>query len=214
MSTKNLVISLESTIATIRAGGKIAVSAMETARAYMSCEESARHAANAMNKLNDEWAALPKEKRASSVLKPAIRFFYKNMSTAVSQEKARLKAKHNDATAEIAALYSAFPWRVMRIKGEFVFVTHAEFDAENGHRQKRQAPVTTTTGADETDGDGDKGIDAKAELITSLRAELAAMTAERDDWRNKFNALTVKTDAAKLRAAKPKTGKAAKREAA
>lgn len=211
---KTLIISVDSTLATIRQTGKQACSAMELARAYMESEENARIAANAMNKLDDEYAKLPKAKRAESTLKAGIRTFYKNMSTAVSQERSRLKAKLNNADAEKSALYASFPWRVMRLKGEYLFVTHAEFDAENGHRQKdRDAAPVTETGEGDTD-DGEKGIDAKAELIVALRAELAAMTADRDDWRAKFNAADAKLDALKIKTAKPKTVKAKTAKAA
>lgn len=208
----NLVISLNQTRALILATGKHAVSAMATARAYMEAKESATIAADAMNALDSEYSELPKEKRGASVLKVAIRGFYKNMSTAVSQERARLKAELNEADAEKTALYARMPFRVMRVKGAYVCVTHAEFDAQNGHRQKER-DETGKDGGDETNDDGgEKGIDAKAELITSLRAELADMTRQRDLWLGKHDALLAKIDAAKLRAAKPakaKTKKAA-----
>ena len=212
--------SIDRVVKMVRTRAKTGSSAMQAARETMESEVLALGAASALTTLRTEYDALPKDKRAESPLKDAIRAVYKDMSTAVSHERAALRKELNDETAETAALHKRFPWRILALKGCYTVMTHAEFDAETANRRKSPAKD-----ANDGDGDGDvddagdgsaKGMDKAAAAIAALELALAAMTAERDAWRAR--AETAESELATLRApvaAKPKAkGKPAKAKTA
>lgn len=199
---------------TIRNRTKTLVSAMDIARAIMSSKDEADAAAEAMNALSDEFAALDKEKRKASGLYDAIRAVYKDTSTACSHERANLKRELNDPAAETAALHARFPFRIKAIKGCYVVMTAAEYDALTENRRKKGMDG----GAGEGDGDGSdvggatgKNADKAAQAIAALELALAEMTADRDQWRTRATlAEQIIADAKKTPAAKKKTAKTAK----
>ncbi len=222
MNATNAYISLRDAFAkTIRAAVKTTRNAMATARTIMESKDSAEAAAEAMNMLRDEYDALPKDKREESGLLAAIRSVYKDTSTAVALDRASLKKAGHDASAIAEKLHARYPYRVTCIKGAYIAMTHAEFDAAKPAGAKNNA-----TDGDGGDGDGDetgsapnKGIDKAAVALEALRAqvyalqiELAQMTADRDAWADRATvAEAALGDLNKPAAAKPaKPAKAAK----
>lgn len=241
--TKSLVTlapsaTLSSACAMILARGKSAVSALQIARETMGNPESMRTLKSAIDKLQADYSSLSKEKRQESVIRAAISAVVKDQSTAISYERKALKKDYNDSAAEIAQLYALYPLRFTVIKGVYVLMTHAEFDARNAGKRKDK---DTDTGEGASDGDGvseggaAKGTDKAAAAIAALQAQVATLTAERDaalaalrtmtadrdDARSTIDALDNEaiakaiedgraSDAAKVIAAKPVTRKRAK----
>lgn len=179
--------AIERVIKMVRTRARTGSTAMEEARKTMQSEELAMGAASALTTLFTEWESLPKDKRAESPLKSAIRAVYKDMSTAVSHERANLRRELNDDAAETAKLHATFPFRIKSLKGCFVVMTAAEFDAETANRRTASAPVGGT-GEDAGEGEGDTGaagIDKAAAAIAALETALAEMTADRDAWKTR-----------------------------
>lgn len=166
----------------IRDTGKRTGSAMATARDYMASEANITGACKAMTVLDSEYAALKGDARKASTLKLGIRAFYKNMSTAVSHERAALRAEIKDEVKETERLYAAFPFRILREKGCYIVVTHAEFDAATTNRRKAGGADESAEGDETGAADTVKGTDKAAAAIAALEIALAAMTADRDAW--------------------------------
>lgn len=208
--------AFDNAIKLIRDTGKRTGSAMAIARGYMQNEEQITGACKAMSVLDSEYAALKGAARKASTLKIGVRAFYKNMSTAVSHERAALRVEIKDEIKELEKLYAAFPFRILREKGCYIVVTHAEFDAATSNRRKSAGTDDTNEGADESDTGTDtaKGIDKAAAAIAALESALAEMTADRDAWRTRAKlAEHALKDATKpVRAAKP--AKTSKKKAA
>lgn len=212
MDTATYTARREFYVKTIRSRVRTLGTAMDTARAMMSSKDEADAAAEAMNALADEFAALPKDKREASGLAEAIRAFYKDMSTACSHERANLKRELNDPAAETARLHARFPFRIRRVKSVYVVVPAAEYDAATANRRKG-----ANDGADAAGENGENGADAggassknadkAAQAIAALEFALAEMTADRDAW--KTRALLAESTISDL-TAKPAARKPAK----
>jgi hypothetical protein len=197
---------------------KINGNAMANARAMMADKESAEAAADALNLLQQEFDSLPKDKRAESGLKAAIRAVYKDMSTAVSHERRNLMREEKEDSAATEKLYARLPFRIVCLKSVFAACTHAEFDA---HRPtaKNNAATKSNTGdgdTDETDGATitKKNPDKAAQAIAALESALREMTADRDQWRDRaIAAESIIADLNKPAAARKTASKKAKKAA-
>lgn len=189
MSTLNTNnIELVNKIATvIRNRGKTATSALAFARDTLASGDKTRAAADAMNALKSEFDALDKDKKSASSLMLAIRAVYKDHSTAMSFERKALQKEFNDETAEKAALYARYPYRIVVTKSVYCVVTHAEFDAMTRNRRaerkmdKGDAGDANTSDADAAPAAPDKA----AQAIAALETALANMTVDRDAWKER-----------------------------
>ena len=215
MNTEQFVQTRETFMKTIRGSVRAMMSALAFAKSMMQGKDEAEAAAEALNALCDEFAALPKEKRAESGLRDAIRKVYKDMSTAVAHERRNLKREVNDPATEIEKLHAKFPYRIVCIKGVYAAVTHAEFDAERPAAAERTANGDANDDGESGDVSQPKNADKAAQAIAALEAALAEMTADRNQWRDRAVAAeSTLADLRKPAAAKPakasKTAKPAK----
>lgn len=172
--------SIARVVKMVRTRSTTTQTAMKSARETMQDETLALGAAVALTNLQTEWDALDAEKKKASNLKSAIRAVYKDMSTAVSHERAILKREVNDETIEIAKLHATFPFRIKSLKGCFVVLSAAEFDAETANRRTTTPAPSPVT--DVTDDTAAPGLDKAASAIRALELALADMTRSRDTW--------------------------------
>lgn len=187
-ATANFIETRDSFVKTIRARVRVNGNAMATARAMMADKDSAEAAAEALNLLIQEFDSLPKEKKAESGLREAIRAVYKDMSTAVSHERRNLAREVNDDATAQTKLYEKLPYRIACVKTVFVAMPHAEFDT------LRPAAKTRAANGATGDGDGENGdaaapsgknADKAAQAIAALELALSEMTKDRDGWRDR-----------------------------
>lgn len=155
-------------------------------REILSSQESVEtHAAAYSQIVGEIDRETNKEKREKMTGREEIKVDMKLMSDAVSAEKVKLRKETNDDATAQAQLHAKFPLRIKKIKGCYVVLTHAEFDAKTGNMQ---GPKTNTDNADasgESDesGKSGKGADKSALLIAELQSTITALRAtivERD----------------------------------
>jgi len=194
MTTQNLTNDVRAAITAIHAIYAANGKGLKHARATLENEESIRAHAAAFTYMREQYDSADKEKRVKMSQLTEIRVFTKLMSDAVTHERIALKKDTNDDATAKAKLYARFPFRIKHVKGVYLVLTHAEFDARTVNNRKG-----ADEGAGETGTDTGKGTDKAAVAMEALQAALDAMTADRDAWKARAILAEGALDAGKAR---------------